>query len=422
MISCFFAFIFGSIFCRHDSSSYSSSSDDENEKEIKTLYEKYTKFDSASRMFELAIGRSLIENRFLGFKGKEVANYNKILAEVINGSSSLEKYGDKISENRLKQSDLWKFGISGDLPILLIRIKDVNDMYVVKDALKAFEFFRSKNVKIDLVILNEEKNSYEHFIKFEIENEIQNRQLAFLKNSFGGIFVVNEKEISKEDVDLLEFRCNLELNSSLGKIETQIQDLEEEYQEKITNIGEDNKPMPILNTEIESLPEDYSNLKYYNDYGGFTEDGLEYKIKLNKNNKLPTAWSNILANPNFGTVVTQNLGGFTWSKNSRLNRVSTFSNNPVIDIPPEIIYLKNKKTGMVWSLSENITNEQQEYYLKYGFGYVILKTIKNQIIQELETFVAKENKIKINILKLTNTSGEKKTLKILKNAKYDMRI
>ena len=142
-------------------------------------------------------------------------------------------------------------------------------------------------------------------------------------------------------------------------------------------------------------------------------EGLEYKIKLSKNNKLPTAWSNILANPKFGTVITQNLGGFTWSKNSRLNRISAWNNSSNIDIPSEIIYLKDKETGKVWSLCENISNEPQEYYIKYGFGYVTLKTIKNEIIQELETFVAKENKIKINMLKLKNTSGKRKNLKIL---------
>ena len=136
-------------------------------------------------------------------------------------------------------------------------------------------------------------------------------------------------------------------------------------------------------------------------------------MKISKENKLPTVWSNILANPNFGTLVTQNLGGFTWSQNSRLNRLSAWANNPNIDIPSEIIYVKNKDTGEVWSLSENISNSNQEYYLSYGFGYVNLKTIKNQILHEVDTFVAKEDKIKLNILKFTNTGEAKKKLKLL---------
>ena len=108
------------------------------------------------------------------------------------------------------------------------------------------------------------------------------------------------------------------------------------------NIGiEENEPTVETEKE-EELEENMEELKYYNEYGGFSENGLEYKIKIGKDNKLPTAWSMILANPKFGTLVTQNIGGFTWHKNSRLNRLSAWNNEPVLDIPSEIIYLKNK--------------------------------------------------------------------------------
>ena len=156
-----------------------------------------------------------------------------------------------------------------------------------------------------------------------------------------------------------------------------------------------------------------SNFKYYNEYGGFSEDGLEYCIKLNKNNKLPTVWSMILANEKFGTIVTQNLGGYTWKGNSRLNRISSWNNNPLIDTPSEIIYLKDKETGEVWSLSENMNEQVQDYYLTYGFGYVKLRTISNNILQELEVFVPKEDGIKVNILKLKNLSSRKRKLKLI---------
>ena len=99
-----------------------------------------------------------------------------------------------------------------------------------------------------------------------------------------------------------------------------------------------------------------SKLEYYNEYGGFSEDGLEYVIKLEKGEKLPTVWSMILANETFGTLVTQNLGGYTWHKNSRLNRLSAWNNNPVLDLPSEIIYLKDYQTGKKWSLCNNLND------------------------------------------------------------------
>jgi len=243
----------------------------------------------------------------------------------------------------------------GDKPILLVKIEDANDMHVVNDVLKAYEFFRSKNVDIDLVILNEEKGMYEQYVKYEIENAILNKQLAYLRNK--GIYIINAHEAETEELRLLDFRSNLILDASHGRIETQLEDLEESYLIGLSNIGEDviaeNVNVVAFGeaqdsiTEENSYSEDMSTLKYYNEHGGFSEDGLEYHIKLNKNTKLPTVWSTILANENFGTVVTQNLGGFTWKENCRLNRMSSWNNNPLMDIPSEIVYLKDVETRRV---------------------------------------------------------------------------
>lgn len=172
---------------------------------------------------------------------------------------------------------------------------------------------------------------------------------------------------------------------------------------------------------LQTYEKSLENLKYYNEYGGFSEDGLEYHIKLSKNNKLPTVWSTILANEHFGTVVTQNLGGFTWKDNCRLNRMSSWNNNPLIDIPSEIIYLKDMDNGKVWSLSENINSETQDYYLTYGFGYVNLKTLSNRLLQETEIFIPKEDGVKINILRLRNLSDKRRKIKLVYYIKPVMR-
>ena len=121
----------------------------------------------------------------------------------------------------------------------------------------------------------------------------------------------------------------------------------------------------------------------------------------------------ILANEKFGTLVTQNLGGFTWNKNSRLNRITSWNNNALTDIPSEIIYLKDLETGKTWSLSENLNSESQDYYMTYGFGYVNLKTMSNNLLQELDIFVPKEESVKINILRLKNLSNEKRKIKLV---------
>lgn len=305
-------------------------------------------------------------------------------------------------------------GYLGDLPILFVKIEDVNDMHIIYDILKAHEFFRTKNIKVDLIILNLEMSAYEQYVKYEIENAILNEQVEYLKNINGGIYVINRSSITDEDINLLTLRANLIIDANLGKIETQLKDLEEDYIKSLSNIGNDVEVLNNIEEEkVEGIYEDLSLLKYYNEYGGFSEDGLEYHMKINKSNKLPIVWSMILANENFGTLVTQNLGGFTWNYNSRLNRLTAWNNNPLIDIPSEIIYLKDTETGKVWSLSENMNNQNQDYYITYGFGYIKQKTLSNNLLQELEIFVPRKEGVKVNILKLKNTISNKRKIKLI---------
>ena len=168
--------------------------------------------------------------------------------------------------------------------------------------------------------------------------------------------------------------------------------------------------MPVQNS---FNPINTEELKYYNEYGGFSEDGKEYIIKLNNKNKLPTVWSHVIANEKFGTLVTESMGGFTYSENSRLNRLTSWSNNPVQDVPSEIIYIKDKTLNKFWSVGSNPISDDSDYYIKFGAGYANYSHMNYGILQELDVFVAKEESAKINILKLKNTMPEKRTLKLL---------
>ena len=379
----------------------------EKKDEVIEMLEQYRNTNAISKVFELSRAKIEAESIYLGLKGKDIEKYQKILCFLLfqNPLKKLNSIGPK---KVFSQNDLWKFGISGDLPILLVKIKDTNEKYILKDVLKAYEFYRSKNIKVELVILNKEANSYEHILENEINNEIQNKQIQYLKNIFGGIFVLNENEITHKDLELLEFSANFIIDGSKGSINTQLKDQEEEYIRtlnlKTINEAKDNSIKEVLN-------EDYSDLKYFNEYGGFTIDELEYKFKVSEDEKIPSVWSMILANSEFGTIVTQNLGGWTWFKNSRLNRISAWNNTVSQDIPSEIIYLEDIKNGKKWSLSHNLT-PSQEYYLTYGFGYAILKTLKDEILQELVEFVPLDNNIKVHLLKLKNKSNETKKLNL----------
>ena len=278
-----------------------------------------------------------------------------------------------------------------------------------------YEFFRSKNIFIDLVFLDEENHSYESYVREEIESVILDRHLGYLKNMKGGIYILSKNGMPKKDVELLNFVSSFTIDTHLGDLSHIILDLEEEYLAGVQNIPEEyteqKQEEENNKSQIDILKNEEN--KYYNEYGAFSPDGKEYLISLNKNKRLPTVWSNILANENFGTLVTENMGGYTWHKNSRLNRVSSWSNGAFMDIPSEIIYMEDLKTYKRWSLGLNPMPDENDYHVIYGFGYSKYIHESSGITQELETFVPNEDTIKVNILKLTNHTIERKKLKIV---------
>ena len=305
---------------------------------------------------------------------------------------------------------LWQYGISGDLPIMLVKVKDLEDIELVEETIKAHEYFRLKNIETDLVIINEEKYSYESSVKEAIFASILNQNLGYLQNIKGGIFVL--ENLSKEDILVLEYRANLSFGSESGSIYRSLKENEEEYLERIKEMPLEEMPKYVEeSTPIrENLPEE---LKYNNEYGGFSEDGTEYNIRINKEQKLPTVWSHLLVNRNFGTLVTESMGGYTWYKNSRLNRLTAWHNTPVDDCPSEIIYIQDEESKKYWSIGMNPCPDENDYYVTYGFGYAKYKHNSKGMTQKLDMFVPMEDNLKVQVLSLENNELHKKKYKLI---------
>lgn len=376
------------------------------EEAIKNV-KKYLNEQKIKQAFELSKARIEAENRYLGIKSKDIEVYQKMLSYILMQNHIQEK---KCQDAEIySQERLWSYGISGDNPILVVKIKNINDMHVIKDSLKAYEYFRTKNIFIDLVIINEEENSYDNLVKNAIDKEILNKNMIYLLNQNKGIFVLNN--LDKKGIRLLEFRANLVLNSHNGKIDRRLKDLEEEYIENKKSSSFELEKYTMCEKNNISIPK--QELKYDNEYGGFSIDGKEYKIKINKNNPLPNVWSNILANEKFGTLVTASLGGYTWCENSRLNKLTSWSNNSVQDIPSEIIYLEDEETNCKWSMGMGAMPDDEDYLITFGFGYAKYQHISSGINQNLTVFVPRKDKVKINILNLKNELPKKRKIKIV---------
>ena len=247
----------------------------ENKEEIKKEIQKYKIEENIKKSVELSKAKNEAQNRYLRIKGTQIRDYQKMMSYIVFYNPTKKLNLEKLPKDKYKQSELWKYGISGDLPIILVKIKDSNDAHVVKEVLKAYEFFRTKNLETELIILDEEKHSYENYVREDVENIIQNSQIAYLKNIRAGIFELSKNEISKDDLNLLNFVSTIIIDANKGGIKNALKELEEEYLEKYKDVGKEQQITLIENENNENIDilTNIDNLKYYNEYGAFSEDG-----------------------------------------------------------------------------------------------------------------------------------------------------
>ena len=385
---------------------------DKNKDKVINMLKQYQNSEKIEQTFKLARAKTQAENRYLKISQEDTELYQKILGYLLIQNPLKTLYVLDLPKTIYPQRELWSMGISGDIPILLIRIKEPNDSYVVEQILKAKEFFLLKMCDVDIVILNEERNVYEQYVKEKIESSILERHLSYLIGQKNGIFILNTNELEKKQINGLIFHSNLIFDACKGKLKEQLEEQEENYIDSRKQIGFEqalvsapsNKGQITLDTE---------NLKYYNEYGGFSKDGLEYIIKTTPESPLPTTWAHVIANENFGTIVTEQLGGFTWNQNSRLNRMTSWNNIPYLDIPSEILYIKEKQTGKVWSNSSFISKNEGDFKATYGFGYAVYTNLCNDFLCETRVFVPKEDRTKITLIKLKNKRADRRTLKLI---------
>lgn len=152
------------------------------------------------------------------------------------------------------------------------------------------------------------------------------------------------------------------------------------------------------------------NYEFFNGFGGFVEEGREYEILLEGNNKPPAPWINVIANQNFGFFVSESGAGFTWAGNSRENKITPWSNDPVSDRASEAIYIKDEVTGKVMTPASLGRSDRGKYLVRHGFGYSVFRHEEENLKQELTVFAPLEEPVKLWELKLTNTCDRDKYL------------
>ena len=373
---------------------------------VLSLVEKYQDHRLADRVFELTWTHSQVVLRQLNTTEADSQLYSRLASSVIYANASLRAAASVLVRNRRGQSGLWGYAISGDLPIVLLQIADIANFDLVRQLVQAHAYWRLKGLAVDLVIWNEDHDVYRQRLQEQIMGLIAAGVEAHVVDRPGGIFVRIAEQISPEDRILIQSVARAIITDSRGTLVGQI-NRRSPAEVRIPRLVPTRTHRPET-PSVAELPREASIL--FNGTGGFTSDGREYVIAPAAGHATPVPWVNILANPHFGTVVSESGMAYTWSENAHLFRLTPWHNDPVGESSGEALYLRDEETGHFWSPTSADRGGTAPYMSRHGFGYSVFEHMEDGIRSELTVFVALDAAVKFSSLKVSNLSGRPRRL------------
>ncbi|MBK8162925.1 MAG: cyclic beta 1-2 glucan synthetase [Gammaproteobacteria bacterium] len=370
------------------------------------LVKKYQDRHLADRAFDLAWTHSSVNLRQINATEADAQLYGRLAGFVLYANAALRAEAGIIMQNRRGQSGLWGYAISGDLPIVLLKIADEANINLARQMIQCHAYWRLKGLAVDLVIWNEDHVGYRHRLQDLIVGLIATGTEANAIDRPGGIFVRSAEQISNEDRILLQAVARVIIADSHGSLVEQV-NRRGFADKRVARL----RPTRAHRPEPAALPDTpRQDLILGNDLGGFTADGSEYVITTVQAQMTPMPWVNVIANPGFGTVVSESGLAYTWSENAHEFRLTPWSNDPVGTSGGEAFYLRDEESGHFWSPTPLPSRGAMPYLSRHGFGYSVFEHTAGGIHSELWVYVDLEEAVKFSVLKVRNGSGRMRRL------------
>lgn len=368
----------------------------------------------ADRVFELAWTHSQVVLRQLNTSEAAAQTYARLANAVVYAQPTLRAEAAALLRNRRGQSGLWGYSISGDLPIVLLQIGDGANLDLVHRLVQAHAWWRLKGLKVDLVIWNEERDVYRQQLHDRIVGLIAGSVESGVVERPGGIFVRHAEQIAAEDRVLLQAVARAVISDRRGTLEQQVTARRVPERQPPALVPTRTVDLPLA---TDALPQ--AGLRHFNGHGGFSADGREYVVVTQGRRAPPAPWVNVIANPRFGTVVSEAGSAYTWCENAHELRLTPWHNDPVGDPGGEVLYLRDEDSGQVWTptaqpvtLPAGTAEEGSTHVARHGFGHSVFEHRRAGLHSTLTVFVAPEDAVKFSHLVLRNDGPRARRLSV----------
>ncbi|MCL7454492.1 MAG: hypothetical protein M8467_15750 [Anaerolineae bacterium] len=359
----------------------------------------YRRLGAIHDALERARVQAQITARDLDLDTDDLRHAQKLLSALFYPSRAWRAAPETLAANRRGQPGLWSHGISGDYPILLVRVANEEESALVELLLRIHAYWRKQGIMIDLVILNQEKMGYILDLQEHLQKMLERTAAQAWLNRRGGVFLLHAGQVDEAGQVLLATAARVVLDAGDGSLE-----------DRLSRLPPRPAPLPVfVATEPERVPpapptpqNRPPGLQFDNGLGGFDRDGQEYAIYLEPGSATPAPWTNVVANESFGFLASESAMGCTWATNSGENRLTPWSNDPVRDPAEEALYLRDEETAAVWSPTPLPAPSGAPYLVRHGAGYSTYQHHSHGLDQHLQLYVAPDAPVKVIRLRIVN--------------------
>ena len=343
--------------------------------------------------------------RTLATSDADALVYQRMATSVVYASARLRADAGVIEQNRRGQPGLWGFGISGDLPIVLLQLVGPGPSPITRQMVQAQAYWNAFGLRSELAVLCARSPDSMLSSLDEVRRQIDAGPGAGRVGKPGGIFVLDDTKLDDGDRTLLRSVARIVVTDA----DTLAAQLSHRPLDARSAAADKREQTPAPEVECSALPADRFAV---NGFGGFTSDGREYVITTSAARMTPAPWVNVIANPDFGTLVSESGSATTWNENAHEFRLTPWSNDPVSDPNTEAFYIRDDANGKFWSPTLLPTRSSGAYTTRHGFGYSAFEHAKDEIDSELRMYVAIDSPVKFSVLSLRNRSDRQRRLSV----------
>ncbi len=384
---------------------------------LNAVIDKYRQSGPVERASLMSATLAGIRLRELGVNAESFAAIQTLTSAVVMNVTRAQPAAaghsvDRVCDRRL----LWRFGISGDRPLVLVAAGTPQGTGLLRTLVKALRIWAWAGVACDLVVVNAEPTSY----LMALQRDITALQENFATNNGGqpgaaeiGFHVLRADELSADELSTLRTLARMHLNADGRPLTHHMQEWNDTHEEALEE---------RLATSVSTVPiAGGTGAGTRVPKGSFMPEGGEFRFDVSVFQRPARPWVNVLANPGFGAHISEAGGGYTWALNSRLNQLTPWSNDPVADPPGEWFLLQDIKTRALWSVSPSAwADPSATYRVAHGQGYSVVSHRRGELEVSVAWCVDAATSVKQVRLRLTNRGHRSQRLRAIGIAEWVM--